>query len=287
MRALAEFIMAGRSKAALVAFGGSLLPLVSPAAVALVALRRGLPDGALMMLWALLPLVLILYVGDGIAPVMIWASVATVPVVLFAAGVLGGSSSWPRTLMAAVVLSGLSALAMKLLLVDDLEASRVTLTEMFKQIQQGQTTFFVPSDVFVLGMLAWIVALGAIGSLLLARWWQSLLYNPGGFRQEFHALRMERPLAVLLLVGMAVCYLLPRDYMTWGNLIGLPLLLGGIALVHHAVLTAQLGMHWLVIFYVCLLLVAGPMTMLLAGIGFLDSIMDLRSRLATRRGNSD
>lgn len=279
--------MAGRAKAALVAFIGSLLPLISPATVGLVALRRGVPEGCLMMLWAVLPLLLMLYADDGITPVMVWASMATVPVVLTAAGVLGGSLSWSRTLVVAIALSAVSALAMKLLLADELKSLQRAVAELFERVQQGQTATFRPSEAFVLGMLAWIVAIGAICSLLLARWWQSLLFNPGGFGREFRALRIEHPLALLLLVGLVACYLLSRDYMTWGNLLGLPLLLGGIALVHHAAFVTQAGPHWLVIFYVCLVLVAGPMTMVLAGIGFLDSTMDLRSRLAARRNNSD
>lgn len=45
MRALAEFIVRGRLQAALVALFGSLVPLVSPAAISLVTLNKGLSEG--------------------------------------------------------------------------------------------------------------------------------------------------------------------------------------------------------------------------------------------------
>lgn len=35
-----------------------------------------------------------------------------------------------------------------------------------------------------------------LASLLMGRWWQALLYNPGGFRAEFHELRLDRGFAV-------------------------------------------------------------------------------------------
>jgi len=43
----------------------------------------------------------------------------------------------------------------------------------------------------------------------------------------------------------------------------------------------QLGSHWLVIFYVVLFTVS-PLTMVLIGLGFLDSILNIRSRLVKR-----
>ena len=74
MRALAEFVMAGRFKAALVALLGNFLPLVSPAAVGLVVLRQGLTEGSLVLLWAILPLV-ILVGSENMNGAMVWASI--------------------------------------------------------------------------------------------------------------------------------------------------------------------------------------------------------------------
>ncbi len=43
-----------------------------------------------------------------------------------------------------------------------------------------------------------------ITSMLLSRWWQSVLFRPGGFREEFYALRLPRALAFPLLLGIGV-----------------------------------------------------------------------------------
>ena len=62
---------------------------------------------------------------------------------------------------------------------------------------------------------------------------------------------------------------------------GRTMMLGGVALVHYTVTFYQLGGHWLAIFYVGLFLI-GPMSLILVGLGFLDSITNIRSRLVQR-----
>jgi len=36
--------------------------------------------------------------------------------------------------------------------------------------------------------------------LMLARWWQAVLYNPGGFQQEFHQFKLQPAIAMMLMV---------------------------------------------------------------------------------------
>jgi len=285
MRALAEFIMAGRLKAALVALLGNFFPLVSPAAVGLVVLRKGLTEGCLLLLWAILPLV-ILVNSESMNGAMVWASIFSVLVVLIGASALNQTRAWTSTLKVMLGVSVLSGLTMKLLLAADVSAMREALNEMLRQLQQQNSALvFEPSDLFVAGLLAWVIALTAIAALLLARWWQSLLYNPGGFGVEFHALRFDRLSATLLFAALMGCYLLGQEYVTWGNLLGLPLLLSGVALVHHSVAFAGLSTRWIVVFYMGLVLLLGPLSSVLIGLGFLDSVMDFRSRLAARRSS--
>lgn len=285
MRALAEFIMAGRFKAALVALLGNFLPLVSPAAVGLVVLRQGLTEGCLVLLWAVLPLVILVSAGN-MSGAMVWASIFSVVVVLIGASALNQTRSWTSALKVILGMSVLSGLVMKLLLAAQVGAMRETLNEMLGQLQQQNNALvFEPSDLFIAGLLAWVIALTAVAALLLARWWQSLLYNPGGFRVEFHALRFDKLSASLLFLALMVCYVLGQEYVTWGNLVGLPLLLSGVALVHHSIAFAQLGTRWLVAFYMGLVLLLGPLSSVLIGLGFLDSVMDFRSRLAARRSS--
>lgn len=280
MRALAEFIMRGRMQAALVAFCGNLLPLMSPAAVGLVSLRKGLFEGLWAVLWALLPLLFALYAG-GFSPVVILASIAALAVVPAAAEVLKVSASWCYTLLFISAVSGGLAILLDLLFGAELAALQELLAQFFVEMQSESeiANKFVPEHPFILGLLGYVVALNAVLSLMLARWWQALLYNPGGFQQEFHQLRLGVKQAAILLVIVVACQLGSPQYLGWSELFGLPLLLSGIALVHFTVANRQLGGHWLVIFYIGLLTI-GPLSLMLIGVGFIDSIMNFRSRLS-------
>ena len=280
MRALAEFIMRGRLQAALVAFFGSLLPLLSPAAISLVTLSKGLSEGGLVMLWALMPLLMAFYVSE-LSPMITLASIAGLIVVVAASELLRSSTSWSRTLVFIVVISGLVAIALDVLFTEQADALELMVVNLFSQVQQQLETAFIPGRTFLLGVIGYVIALTSIVCLVLGRWWQATLYNQGGFRLEFHQLRFSLVSAVTLLVGVVACYFAPQEYSSWAGLLGLPLLLGGIALVHYSVAFYQLGAHWLAIFYVGLFMI-GPLSLILVGLGFIDSIMNIRSRLARR-----
>ncbi len=283
MRALAEFIMRGRLQAALVALVGSLVPMLSPATVSLVTLSRGVKEGLLVMLWGLLPLLMAFY-GSAINPVITLATMAGLLVVVTSSEVLRVTVSWTSTLTVMMALSALSVLLLNLLFDSSVANLEVAVANMFSQLQKqagDSEAAFMPGRTFLLGVIGYVVALTTVISLILGRWWQAQLYNPGGFREEFHALRFNRNVGIALLAGVAVCYLSPEEYASWAGLLGLPLLLSGIALVHHTVAFYQIGAHWLAIFYVGLLMI-GPLSLILVGLGFLDSVLNIRARLAAR-----
>lgn len=281
MRALAEFIMRGRTQAAVVALIGSWFPLISPATVALVTLRRGTTDGSMILLWALLPAVLAFFVSD-MGPLMpvvtILGLIATYAVALL----LRSSASWPQLLVGLVALSTLAALLLASFVPDPVQALTASLGEMLEQMQAQApegAAIEVPTEVFVVGLIAYVIAINSLFSLLLARWWQALLYNPGGFQTEFHQLRLKPAAAITSLVATAYCMSVGGDYQLWGSLFMLPLLLAGVAIVHRVVAARRLGVQWLVLFYMALVLFNPIVMMVLTVIAFLDTWLNFRGRL--------
>jgi cellulose synthase/poly-beta-1,6-N-acetylglucosamine synthase-like glycosyltransferase len=113
--------------------------------------------------------------------------------------------------------------------------------------------------------------------LMLARWMQAALYNPGGFKQEFHKLRVEQKAGLILIAAMLLAsfgVLIPE---AWVLYLVIPLLFSGIALVHAVVAIKNLSRMWLVTFYVLLML---PITVqMLVLFALIDSWYDFRSRL--------
>jgi len=279
MRALAQFIMRGRLQASLVAFIGNFLPiLISPAVVALVVLRKGLAASSIILLWGLLPLVLVFNTG-AIAPMLVSAIIAIMLVTTIVADELRRSVSWSRTLLLAVVLSVVSGLILQMLFPGQADLLLAEVGKVLEQVKTPETEMVLPGTTFLLGLVSYAIAIHVVICLFLARWWQALLYNPNGFQSEFHNLRLGVTQAWILMVAAIGCYSLSEDYLAWGKVFELPLLLCGIALVHYTVKQKQLGGHWLVLFYVGLILTGPLMSTMLLGIGFIDSTVNLRSRI--------
>ncbi len=129
------------------------------------------------------------------------------------------------------------------------------------------------------GVTGLVVLIAAVACLALARSWQAGLYNPGGFREEFHALRLApRELAVLVVLGVIGAVLgLPG----LGMLLWVPLLVAGIALVHGFIGLKGMNGLWLVAFYL-LLITTWPMILIVLLLAFIDAFANIRGRLASR-----
>lgn len=282
MQALAEFIMRGRAQAAVVALIGSLLPLISPAAVALVTLRRGAQDGAIVLAWALLPALVGIFVANMDA-LMTWATIAGTFVVYAAALLLKYSPQWSRLLMGLVALSSASVLGLLLLAPEVVEVFINTLNDMLAEVQkntEGQLNIQA-STALVTGLLTCGIVLHGVCAIALGRWWQSLLYNPGGFQTEFHGLSLNRVQGSICLAATLYCSLLQTDLLAWSLVFSLPLLVAGVALAHWVIATKKWGGQWLVLLYVTLMIFPDAVTFLIA-LAFIDSWINLRSRLQAK-----
>ena len=281
MRALAELIMRGRAQACGVALFGWLLPLVSPATVGLVSLRKDSSEGLIVTLWAILPW-LALYMAGELSILIVLIPLAVLLVVTAIANLLRSSASWQWSLLAAVLISATVAVGLSAVASADINRAVAQATEFIAQVnaQAGSVVLsFIPDRAFVLGLIAWLVGSTAVCGLFLSRWWQALLFNPGGFQEEFHGFRLDRTIALILIVFVIAGVGLPLEYRPWVELVSLPLLIAGLALVHSSVKLMGMGGHWLGLMYFGLFFIA-PVGALLVGLGLLDSILNLRSRLA-------
>jgi len=282
LRALAELIMRGRVQACAAAVFGSLLPLISPATIGLVTLRKDSSEGLIVALWALLPW-LALYLTSSMSPLLTLAPSAALVVIVVAANILRTTVSWQWTLIGVGICSAVAVSIVGFVASADIDQVVAEVAELVAQIsaQAGvsEELSLVPDRTFVLGLLAWMIALTVVCGLFVARWWQALLFNPGGFREEFHGFRLDQRAALILFAIVVAGVALPREYTPWMELLSLPLLIAGVALVHSSVALMNWGGHWLGLMYFGLFFI-GPTGTVLVGLGLVDSILNLRSRLA-------
>lgn len=282
MRALAELVMKGRKQAAFVAVIAALLPLlywVSAAVVALVTLRRGPGEGAGVLVWAFLPAGAWAFSGD---PTPLAVIIGT----FLLAITLRETVSWAKVLMVALAVGALAGLGLETVL-DGLLGQVIEATEKFLTESAVQPTESVVLDQerlrsLLLGGLASVHTAIMVVCLILARSWQSGLYNPGGFQKEFHQLRLPLSYTVVLMAAVLVSYVLELDFMRWLPLLLLPWIFAGFALVHGSVAKRDLGKPWLIAFYMAIVFIGPYVITLLVFAAAIDSFVGIRERMPAK-----
>ncbi len=281
MKGLAEFVMRGRFQALLltVAGAGSLMFCwISAAVIALVTLRKGAGQGAWLLLWALLPSGVLLYAYGDSGPLALLLGTTVLALVLRA------TVNLPLAVLGSVVVGGVTGLGLMAFAADYLAAIAggfgEFLAEMEAQLSQGSeqaVQLARPTAAQIAGMLGAGTGMTSVLCLLLARYWQAALYNPGGFGDEFRALRYPLAVSSVLAVASIALASLGLQYRTWAVIALLPLTFAGLALVHARVRHREQGMGWLTGFYAAWLLL-DPVKILVVGIAIADSWFDFRQR---------
>lgn len=282
MRAIAEFAMRSRVRAVILTMVG--IPLISPAVLALVGLRRGSGDGLFVLAWALLPLVAAAAAGY-MTPLMAGMAITHFVGVLAGALVLRATRSWSWALVALTAASALGILVTSQVAGGVVESLSQAITEaaggaQSPEAQQLSQAFASESQ--ATGYLSWVSVISAALALILGRWWQAMLYNPGGLREELHALRMPVPVAAIGMLLWIYC-LVNEHLVFWGAVAAFPMMVAGICLVHWLVARKGWGRGPLIAMYITLVIAALPLAGFLCGLALIDSWIDIRARSGNNR----
>lgn len=133
------------------------------------------------------------------------------------------------------------------------------------------------------GVLAASGVVGAVSSVLLARWWQAGLYHPGAFGEEFRALRLGRVAAGILTVLCASALALPAAILDGLAFVALSVyVFQGLAVAHGVAKYRGVGSVWLAGLYIIALLALPQMVLALALLGVLDAWADFRARASAQ-----
>lgn len=281
MRAFAEFVMRGRMQATLGVAGSIAVPLLfwlGAAGGGLVLLRRGLSDALSILFWALLPALLWWYLGD---PSILLIMAGT----LVLAQVLRATTSWVWVLLSSVVLGmvfiALLSTVSRGLIESLVDAVRPMIPQLMKDLPADQLAAVQESlKPTLTGLIASSFQAASLLCLVLARYWQAALFNPGGFGQEFRAVRLPPALAIALLAGVLLAPALGVEAAALSPICMVPLLFAGVGLGHGLIALKRLSSFWVIGLYVTVLL-AGNLICLLAVI---DGLFDFRGRLARKNG---
>jgi hypothetical protein len=287
MRGLAEFIMRGRWQALGVAVLGSgslLFGWVSAAAIALVTLRNGSAPGGWLTLWAILPAIIIAAISGDTGSVLLLLGTFSLAVIL------RESVSLSLAVMASVPLALLGGAALTLfngVFLQELVATfNQALAQFEQELAQGEAAEMVFNGVSVpqvAALLATGNAVIALLSLILGRYWQASLYNPGGFGEEFRALRLPVGAVLLMASAALILWWMGADWRVWSAVVVLPLTIVGFSLLHAFAKRAGKGVTWLALMY-ALWIVLDPVKWLWVGCVVIDTFADVRGRWSRSAG---
>lgn len=253
--------------------------LLSGVPVGLVTLRRGPAIGMQVIIAALVITSIFVYAVNmqaGVAPAFalgIWAPVWLCSMVLRITESQG-------ILVLSTGFLGILFVVLMHLLIDDVSGWWRSWLDVWlnnnlpaESVEQYKS-MFESAMPLMNAMMASGLIVSIVTTVLLARCWQSSLFNPGGFRAEFYQLRLPR----LLTLATFICILLTvidsglppwlfRDVLI---IMIFMYLFQGLAAVHRMIFLRKLSPAWLFGMY-SLLLLMPQMALFLACIGLADS----------------
>lgn len=308
MRAFASFVLRGRVQAVLVITVAAALSLILPllghvsgGTVALVTLRKGLGEGLVVSGLAALVLAIVGYFS-ALDPRLVNVFLgATLLVIWLPVMVTGQVLRMTRSMSAALAVAGAlgaAGLLLVYLFVGDVSAwwQEVLQTFLVPMLQDanspllsGEVDRIIENMSQVMtGIMSATLVFATMINLFIGRWLQAILYNPGGFRQEFLGLRLGRRMAVVALAVLfvstfasGVMHDMAVDLLF---LVGTIYSLQGLSLAHAVVDMTRAHVGWLVALYVLMLFLLAQAMLVLSAAGFADSWLDFRARLKNGNG---
>lgn len=227
-------IRQGEPRAALLGLALGFLPFfswVGAGVAATWALRRGLASAQWAMAGILVPGLVLAWQGDA-------SSLVGGIVLLVLIHTLRAKADWGRVMQVLVAAGLLSTFAIELMFSASLPVIIDLADQTFRQMA-GDWLDGVPPDTvaesirnLVIGSLSLASIAWALMALMVARWYQSRIWNPGGFRTEILAIRLTPIFACTLAALVAFGGMLGVDAGRFIPVLALPLIVASMSLIH-------------------------------------------------------
>ena len=268
--------------------------IVSSASVALVTLRRGANEGLYVLLFSCLSAALLgFFLFGNVQFALLYGLVLWLPVWVISI-VLREGKHLSVAIQIAVLLGMLGVLGFYLYTNEPAAMWQSVLTVMaqpmlestpdvpIEEIKQSIQVF----SHFMTGGIAAGTVYGLLFGLFLARWWQSTLYNPGGFRDEYLTLRIYPKVALGSLLIVAIAWLTSGivSEVCW-NLSILTVVLYtfvGTSILHSAFSEMKTKRFMVPFLYLTLVLVPHVIGLVVI-VGVADAWLDLRSKISNKK----
>lgn len=291
--------MKRRSHAMGAAFVLSLLPLgasISILITALVTLRKGAFEGSWVLVATLAPYLLGYAVTPAISQIVLAATITVVVIDILTwllAVILRERPQWGLVIEIAAFI-GLVLIVLIHGIFPELQNWWVAQLTAYLNKTATLLGSLATNDVgtademrvlaantkrYIVGFVIASVVLNALLQLLIARWWQAAIFNPGGLRKELHQIRLSYVFAAAFIAIMGLAYT--------GNALGVDMMpimitvfcIAGLSMIHYGLASKKASLIWIVMVYLGIIFIFPMGIALVSLVGLLDSMLNLRQRL--------
>lgn len=299
-----HYLLKSRLNAGMWALFFGFMPLlgwVSSVIVGFVTLRQGPREGLWVLFWASVPEVVAAILGYPEA--LIFGFLAGGVYIWCMAIVLRNTVSWTYVLEATVLIALTGVLVTHLVvpdvvnwwagqyheLLNDTEQGLSTLAKLtgltdpedlqnFVQVmQQGNLIKYI--SMMTTGLVSAFILLANVINLVLARWWQAILFNPKGLRQELYGIR----LGYLAIIGflITVGLIFSGVNLAWDLMpvFVAVFLVAGLSLLHYIAAQITGGIIFLGVFYLLTIILPPYFLAFIVITAVIDSLLNIRNRL--------
>jgi len=303
LQRLTSYLLEHRFRALLWVFFGTFVPVIGVFGIViagLVTLCKGAYQGILLTLAATLPYVMSVYFSGDLQagqPLFLWVAVAVAVISnlltwVFAV-MLRGHMSWSQILQVAALLGGLVVSVFHLLNPNVTDWWALQLSTYFTEVHNmtgalksqaalsdGQAQVIDNVKYYATGLIAVAVLLNSVLQVVMARWWQTIIFYPGKLRRELYSIRLSYLASILFVAGVLLSY--------WGNIVVLDIMpvlyalfaVAGLSLLHALFYQGKRqGWFVMILLYLGLIWLFPLSVILISAVAFLDSWFDFRKRL--------
>lgn len=298
MQAIAAFVLRGRHQAILSIIGLAALELIftrvglfSAAAIGLVTLVQGQRQGLIVMLVATTFFLVIASISNQTATSIVFVLIYWLPT-WFLAQLLARQISLQLVILSAGVIGLVASVITANLYITYEQQFNLFILDNFLPAFKGVNTGLSPDElkVFLISLgkqvatncaAYWVLSMCI--NLFIARWWQAMIYHPGGFGEEFRSIRFGLIPAIggMLIVMLTLSIgsgLLSQIFLSCLSVVILLFLMQGLSITHYVVKVRKLASVWLVVTYFLVILLPYQM-FLIAIIGLSDNWVNYRKRV--------
>lgn len=266
-----------------------LLGWVSAVIIAFSTLRKEYWQGVFVLIAALIPQVALSFLGK--SGIEVISGLSSYILTWILALILREKSDWGIVLTVCIGIILSVAIALRFIFPDLNNFWYHLLQNLYAQADQSKhlmqqpngmqlTTYLKMWSAMMTAVILFYQAFFATISLLLGRWWQAKVFNPGGLNQEIRQMQLGYvALGLSALVGLLMAFHIKAGFDTILVVIMVYFWLGMI-LVHAFFRRKQQKTGWLWVFYGVLVILFPYSLVFLAGIGISDTFIDFRARYA-------